>query len=84
MTYYKIGDMVRVMQVSPYLYSDDPIAKETAAFFEQCVGNVFRVEGFDNGQLELWATADGKHQLVYSDGMHYIWIEPEYVELVSR
>lgn len=83
MSDYKIGNMVRLMQVSPYLYCNAPIANETAAFFEQCLGNVFRVEGFDNGQLELWASAEGKHQQEFSTDMHVIWIEPEYVELVS-
>ena len=84
MTTYKIGDMVRLVKVSPDLYADDPISKETAAFFEQCLENVFRVEGFENGQLELWTTADGKHRATSDSSSHTIWIEPEYIELVTE
>ena len=78
---YRIGDKVRVVKVPPYLYGADPIAQETAEFFERCLGKVFRVEGFDeNGQLELWTTGKGNRRKV-DRGLdtHWIWIEPEYV-----
>ncbi len=79
---YQIGDMVRVMQVPPYLYRDDPIDKETAEFFERCLGKVFRIEDFDdNGQLELWTTGKSNRRKRYRGlDTHTIWIEPEYVE----
>ena len=78
---YQAGCKVRVIQVPPYLYTDDPVAKETAAFFERCLGKVFRVEGFDeNGQLELWATGRGNQRRRIGMNSHTIWIEPEYVE----
>ena len=77
---YQVGDKVRVMQVPPYLYRDDPVDKETAQFFECCLGQVFRVEDFDEyGQLELWVTDEGK-QAPGRLSPHTIWIEPEYVE----
>ena len=81
MAHYQIGDKVRVMQVPPYLYRDDPIDKETAEFFERCLGKVFRVEDFDaQGQLELWATEKGNRRKSFGTNSHWIWIEPAYVE----
>ena len=47
MATYAVGDKVRMVRVTPSLYRDNPIARETAAFFELCLGKVFRVEGFD-------------------------------------
>lgn len=80
MAEYQIGDKVRVIQVPPYLYRGGSIARETAEFFERCLGKVFRVEDFDQyGQLELWATDKGNRKKVLSGGVHQIWIEPEYV-----
>ena len=80
---YKVGDKVRVTQVPPYLYGDDPLAQETAEFFERCLGKVFVVEGFDaNGQLELWTTGKGnRRKNVRGLDTHKIWIEPEFVKL---
>ena len=83
---YQVGDKVRVITVPSSLYRDDPVDRETATFFELCLGKVFRVEGFDeNGQLELWTTEKGNPRKA-PRGMntHWIWIEPEYVERVSR
>ena len=78
----RIGDKVRVIAVPPYLYSDDPVAQETAEFFERCLGKVFRVEGFDNlGQLELWTTGKGnRRKTARGLDTRTIWIEPEYVK----
>ncbi|MEO7719199.1 MAG: hypothetical protein ABIY70_23620 [Capsulimonas sp.] len=76
---YKIGDKIRVVQVPPYLYNDDPVTREIADFFELCLGKVFRIEAFDeNGQLELWMTDKGNR--TKRGDLHSIWIEPEYVE----
>ncbi len=78
---YQLGDRVRVMRVPPYLYRDDTVDQETARFFERCLGQVFRVEDFDeNGQLELWATSEGKQAPDLTARTDTIWIEPEYVE----
>ncbi len=79
---YQIGDKVQVMTVPPYLYRDNPVDRETAAFFELCLRKVFRVEDFDeNEQLELWTTEKGNRRKS-SRGLntHTIWIEPEFVE----
>ena len=83
---YQIGDQVRINTVPPYLYRDDPIDKETAEFFERCLGKVFSVEGFDeNGQLELWATEKGNRRKAFRGlKTHTIWIEPEFVERISQ
>ena len=78
---YQIGDSVRVIQVPPYLYSDNPVDKDTAQFFERCLDHVFHVKDFDQyGQLELWVTEEGEQA---PDRLaHTIWIEPEYVKPV--
>jgi hypothetical protein len=84
MSDYQIGDMVRLVQISPILIRDDPLAREDRAFFELCLGKVFRVEGYDDhGQLELWATDKGNWRKASRGGMHTIWIEPECVQPAS-
>ncbi len=81
MTGYRVEDKVRVIQVPLYLYTDNPVDKETAEFIERCLGKVFRVESLDEyGQLELWATEKGNRKKVLGGYMHWIWMEPEYVE----
>ena len=81
---YQIGDKVRLITVPLYLYRDDPIDRETAAFFELCLGKVFPVRGFDdNGQLELWTTGKGNpRKAMRGLDTHTIWVEPESVERV--
>ena len=84
-TGYKVGDKVRLMRVPPYLYTDNPVDKETPGFIGRCVGKVFRVEDFDeNGQLELWVTEKGNQRRAYDRHSHVIWTEPEFVELFRR
>ena len=80
MAYYQVGDVVRVTQVPPYLYTGNPVDQDTARMFELCLRHQFRVEAFDEyGQLELWVTDEGKQA---ADCLsHTIWIEPEFVEL---
>lgn len=83
MANYAVGDKVRMVGVTPSLYRDDLIARQTAAFFELCRGRVFRVEGFDEyGQLELWTTEKGNPRKRYRNGQdnHTIWVEPDNVE----
>lgn len=83
MASYAVGDKVRIIRVTPSLYRDDPIARETAAFFELCLGKAFWVEGFDEyGQLELWTTEKGNLRKRYRNGKdnHTIWVEPDDVE----
>ena len=80
---YQIGDTVLVIQVPPYLYTDNPVAKDTAQFFERCLNHVFHVRDFDlHGQLELWVTEEGEQA---ADCLaHTIWIEPEYVKPITE
>lgn len=81
MANYQVGDKVRVMQVPPYLYTNNPTNTETAEFFERCLEKVFPVKDFDEyGQLELWATEKGNLREAPGRSFHVIWIEPEYVE----
>ena len=76
---------MRVIQVPPYLYTNDLVDKETVEFIERCLGKVFRVEGFDeHGQLELWATEKGNRKKALGLNSHWIWMEPEYVEPFPR
>ncbi len=85
MASYAVGDKVRMVRVTPSLYRDDPIDREVAAFFELCLGKVFRVEGFDEyGQLELWTTAKGNARKRYDRNNHVIWVEPDDVEPYSK
>ena len=82
---YRVGDKVRLMQVPPYLYTDNPIDQETAEFIGRCVGKIFRVEDFDeHGQLELWVTEKGNQRRVRDRHSHVIWTEPEFVEPFAR
>ena len=58
-TAYQVGDKVRVMRVPPNLYTavdrdTGQVDKETVQIFELCVGQVLRIEDFDDyGSLEL-------------------------------
>lgn len=82
---YQVGDKVRVMRVPPYLYTDNPVDKDTAEFIGRCLGKVLRVEDFDeHGQLELWVTEKGNQRRVFDQHSHVIWLEPEFVELFLR
>lgn len=77
---------MRLVAPAPYLYRDDPIDKETAEFFQLCLGKAFRIEGFyQHGQLELGTTEKGSRRKA-SHGLntHTIWIEPEFVEPFSK
>jgi len=70
---YQVGDKVRVIQVPPYLYTNDLVDKETVEFIERCLGKVFRVEGLDEyGQLELWATEKGNRKKALGLNSHWI------------
>lgn len=77
----KIGDTIRVLRVPPDVERFMP--PETQELFRRCVGQVLRVEGFDDyGGLELLVLDDGSQ--APSHGHHTIWIEPEYVELITN
>ena len=73
--WYNTAYRVRVIRIPPCLYTENPVDKNTAHFFERCLGKAFRVEDFDkHGQLELWVTEEGNQA---PDILaHTIWIEP--------
>ena len=72
----KIGDRVRIVQISPHLVEGE---MKTRSVFEQCIGHEFTIEGFDDGGwVEL--TVDS----VTGNEFETIWIEPEYVEVVDQ
>ena len=63
--------------------------EETRQIFQRCVGQILRVDGFDDyGHLELNVMDDGSQcaagETKTADHcFHRIWIEPEFVECVG-
>ena len=77
----KIGDTIRVLKVPPDVGRYMP--QDTQELFLRCVGQVLRVEGIDDyGGLELLVLDDGTQAPDHCH--HTIFIEPEYVELVTN
>ena len=70
----KIGDRIEVIAVPQAL----PVGMGTQALFQNCLGNVFPVQGIDeNGLLELHVG-----EIVGEESyMHSIWIEATCVLL---
>jgi hypothetical protein len=55
---------------------------ETLQIFQRCVGQILRVDGFDDyGHFELNVMDDGSQSPDHCT--HTIWIEPEFVEYVT-
>ena len=75
-----IGDRVRVLRVPPSV--EEQMPNETCQIFRRCVGQILRIDGFDDyGHLELNVMDDGSQCADYCS--HTIWIEPKFVERVS-
>lgn len=72
----KIGDKVRVIG-TPENLPDNEMG--TRQLFEQCLGRIFPIQGFLNGQVELCVG----EVVGEPDYMHSIWIEPEFVEVIE-
>ena len=73
-----IGDQVRLIRVPPDLPIGDT-ALPTEATFRTCLGHVFTVVGFkDIGWAELLT------EPVTGNVGETIWVEQEYLELVSK
>ena len=69
----EVGDLVRIVA------TPEGLDAETAPVFEACIGRVFRVEGFDQGLVELLVgEAFGEAPYLRS-----IWIEHELLEVVG-
>ena len=74
----KIGDKIRVVKIP---ISAEGVSDEmgTQKLFEDCLGKVFEIKGFDDiGHIELHV---GKLR-GEKDYLHSVWIEPEFVEPV--
>ena len=72
----KIGDKVRITMVPKKLPDND---LGTRQLFEQCLGRVFPIVGFQDELVELHV---GK-VLGEPDYMQSIWIEPKFVEVIE-
>lgn len=72
----KIGDHVRVTGL-PAVFPDDDL--QTKKIFSLCLGEIFPIMGYHDHLIELHVGG------VISElpFMHSIWIEPEFVEVVS-
>ena len=73
----KVGSKVRVLGIPEGLedYPDLP----TKSTFERCIGREFVISGFnDAGMAEL-----GIHSVTGKVG-EKIWIEPKFLELISK
>jgi len=72
----KVGDKLRILTIPPDLPEREI---HTKSLFEKCVGRIFPIVGFQEHLLELHVgevTDDAPY-------MQSIWIEPEYVEIVT-
>ena len=71
---------MRVLRVPPSV--DEQMPEETRQIFRRCVGQILRIDGFDDyGHLELNVMDDGSQAPDHCD--HSIWIELEFVEYVN-
>jgi len=74
-THLKIGDTIRVIGYRPAKWP--PGVKDelgTEKLFKSLVGRSYRIKGFDDyGNIEL----EPKR-------LHFVWIEPDLVELVEK
>jgi hypothetical protein len=79
----QVGDRVRILMVPPQVEAtpDETDDLHTKELFRHCVGRTFPVQDIDEyGHLELWVYGWGDTP---PDIPHFIWIEPEYVEVVA-
>lgn len=71
----KVGDRVRIVALPPGLTEGE---LQTRSTFEKCFGHEFLVDGFDDhGAIEL------NVESVTGNEFETIWIEPEFVRVVS-
>ena|ERR1700757_3906310 len=83
---FRAGDRVRVCDCPEGYkapnYKDDPDMR-TGDLFRFCVGRKFTIRGFDRyGYLELQVDDDPAVKRKF--GLNWIWVEPQFVELISK
>ena len=78
----KAGDRVKVIGVPPNLHGKD---LKTRSLFEKCVGAAFEVLGFEYAEgLDVpLIRLDVGHVRGKKSWEDTIWIEPQFVEIVS-
>jgi len=72
----KVGDKVRILTIPSNLQEGEI---GTRSLFDECVGRIFPIVGFQEHLLELHV-GEVKGEAPY---MQSIWIEPEHVEIVT-
>ena len=82
----KPGDRVRLVGAPPGLRDDDDL--KTKSLFEACIGKVFEVKACDpatrsDGTPYPLVELHVGDVLGVQDFEHSIWVEPEYLELVT-
>jgi hypothetical protein len=73
----KIGDRVRLISLPPDLPVGDADLP-TKAIFEKCIGHEFVITGFNEigmAELDIESMTDGVGET--------IWVEPQFLELIS-
>ena len=74
---------MRVIRIPPGL--DDRADIGTPKVFAAALGKTFHVKEItEHGLLELHLRDSGREAKRLGDGVHIIWIEPEFVEKVSE
>jgi hypothetical protein len=78
-----VGDKIRVSGIPPDVRSgiyDEDEELKTRTVFERSLGRIFPVKAFDDDRVELHV---GKvmSRPAYE---HSIWLEPQFIELVTR
>jgi hypothetical protein len=89
---FKVGDRVRIVEIPEDLKAPAYDAKHdtqkpklrTAKLFRFCLGRGFTVRGFGKyGHVELEVDEDRQVRKAFGK-FNTIWIEPEFLKLVSR
>jgi len=79
----KAGDRVRLIGVPENLLDDEEL--KTKTLFQQCLGNVFRVEALEHpeGAPTPFVRLHVGHVRGKEPYMETIWVEPQYLEIVD-
>jgi hypothetical protein len=78
----QIGDRVRLRVIPPWA---ERMPEETREVMRQTLGKVFTIQGLreESGDVELWMR-HGRDRRRLGQGVDVIWVEPEYLDLMSR